>query len=127
MTHALIIDDEKSNLDVMGQMLQLAKMDYTAVQDPNSVGAVLEEGTHFDIILLDLEMPDLNGYDVFSMIQDQPHLQGVPVVACSVHTNEINTVRELGFDSFIMKPLDVDNFADQITQVLSGRAIWQAY
>lgn len=124
MTHALIIDDDRSNLGVLAQMLELSDINYTAVQNPTKVDDILASKIAFDIIFLDLEMPTLNGYDLFEMIKDYQHLSNVPVVACTVHTNEVVTAQDMGFDSFIAKPLDVDLFPQQLQQILDGQSVW---
>jgi len=123
--HALIIDDDKSNLGVLAQILELSGFDYTALQDPTEIDAVLASNIPYDVVLLDLEMPDLNGYEIYEILRQQPHLTNIPIIACTVHTSEINTVRDMGFNSLISKPIDVDKFAQQLEKILSGGAIWQ--
>jgi len=46
-------------------------------------------------------------------------------VACTVHLNEINRVRELGFTGFISKPLDQKRFPEQVKRILHGEQVWE--
>ena len=69
-------------------------------------------------------MPRLDGYQVFDILKSYPHLKNVPVVAYSVHVSELNAARSRGFDSFLGKPLDVDQFPSQLTQILKGEGVW---
>lgn len=125
MAHALIIDDDRSNLDVLAQLLELSGVRYTALLNAEEAPQLIESGKKFDIIIIDLEMPNINGYELLAFIQQQPHLSGVPVVACTVYSNEIATAHELGFHSFIAKPLDVDKFPQQLEMILSGQPVWE--
>lgn len=127
MTHALIIDDDRSNLGVLQELLTLHGITYTAIQDSTKVEAALQTLDTIDVILLDLEMPDIDGYQLLDILKGYPQLADVPIVACTVHTGEVQTARELGFHSFISKPLDVDAFGEQLQQILDGEPVWLAY
>ena len=127
MTHALIIDDDRSNLGVLQELLSMQGITYTSVQDSTQVEQVLQTLSAVDLVLLDLEMPDIDGYQLFEILSTYSQLDDVPIVACTVHTGEVQTAREVGFHSFISKPLDVDIFGDQITQILDDKPIWVAY
>lgn len=126
MTHALIIDDDKKNLGVLKQLLSMAEISYTEVADTTRLETMLDRLQPVDLVLLDLEMPDIDGYGVFQLLRSREEFQTTPIVACTVHTGEFHTVREMGFDGFISKPLDVDLFATQIDQILNGQAVWYA-
>jgi CheY-like chemotaxis protein len=123
MSHALIIDDDRGNLGVLKELLTT----YTALTDSTKVQAVLDQGENVDVVILDLGMPNLNGYQVFDLIRQYPHMSQVPVVACTVHTGEAHLARQAGFHSFLSKPLNIDQFGEQLQRILGGESIWQAY
>lgn len=127
MTHALIIDDDTSNLGVLKELLTLEGISFTAVQDATVVEDMLLDIGHIDVVLLDLEMPDIDGYQMFELLSSYPEMRGVPIVACTVHTNELPNARDLGFYSFISKPLDADKFGNQLANILNGTPVWSAY
>ena len=127
MTHALIIDDDCNNLGVLQQLLTMQGITYTAIQDPTKVEEALAELDEIGFVLLDLEMPDFNGYQLFDILKSSQQLQAVPIIACTVHTNELYTARSIGFDGFISKPLNVDKFKDQLDCVLRGESVWYGY
>jgi CheY-like chemotaxis protein len=124
MTHALIIDDDPGNIGVLQQLLTLEAVTYTAVQDSSQLGQLLPGMEHIDIVFLDLEMPDVNGYEVFELLKSQPRLATVPIVACTVYSEEIHRAREMGFHSFISKPLDADRFVVQLESILQQKPVW---
>jgi CheY-like chemotaxis protein len=127
MSHALIIDDDRGNLGVLKELLTMEQITYTALNDSTKAQAVLDQADSIDVVILDLGMPNLNGYQVLELIRQYPHMAQVPVVACTVHTGEAQTARQAGFHSFISKPLNIDQFGDQLKRILAGESIWQAY
>jgi CheY-like chemotaxis protein len=127
MTHALIVDDDANNLGIMVEMLAAEGVTATTVQNPMQVEAVLATLSHLDVVFLDLEMPGWNGYDVLALLRTNPQAEGVPVVACTVHLNEMNQARTVGFHSFLGKPLDADQFPEHLARILNGQAVWVLY
>jgi len=122
--HALIIDDDAYNVYVMERFLDKENISYTAITDLSSLEAHLKEIAEINIVLLDLEMPNKDGYEVIKILKNSLD-QHVPIVACTVHTAEINRARKIGFSSFIAKPLDMDRFSEQIGSILRGEAVWE--
>ena len=122
--HALIIDDNASNLEVLAGLLELQGISYTAVKDPTKISATLSSLPKVDLVLCDLEMPRMDGYELLKILRKQ-FGSAVPIIACTVHLREINATRDLGFDGFIGKPLDAEKFPDQITRILGGLPVWE--
>jgi CheY-like chemotaxis protein len=121
--HALIIDDDANNLKVLSKLLSISGATFTAVQDSTQIVDIVQTLEKLDIVFLDLEMPNINGYEMLLILKGQMGIT-VPIVACTVHTSEIYTARELGFHSFLGKPLRADKFPSQLNLILSGEAIW---
>lgn len=125
LLHALIIDDDAYSIHVMERLLDQEDISYTAVADPTRLEEILQTLNTVDIVFLDLEMPKLDGYEVLAILKK--HIDAkVPVVACTVHTAEINNTRRQGFFSFVAKPLDLDRFSDQLHRILNGVPVWEA-
>jgi CheY-like chemotaxis protein len=124
--HALIIDDNASNVAVLAEMLSLEGLSSTKIQDTVYLGDTLGTLEQVDVVFLDLEMPGLNGYAVYDHLREDPRFEDVPVVVCSVHVSEINNVRDRGFHSFIGKPLNADLFPEQLARILRGEGVWEA-
>ena len=121
---ALIIDDNRGNLDVLSMLLNQQGVMVTAVQSVKQIGFALETLTP-DVVFLDLEFPNSSGWDILVEMKANPNLNGVPIVAYTVHISEIDVARRAGFDSFIGKPLDSRRFPDQIKRILSGQPVWE--
>lgn len=122
--HALIIDDDAYSVHIMERLLDQQDIAYAAVTDPTKLQNALNSLERIDIVFLDLEMPALDGYEVLVILREQLGDE-VPIVACTVHTAEINTTRKLGFSSFVAKPLDTDRFPNQLRRILNGEAVWE--
>jgi two-component system cell cycle response regulator DivK len=124
--HALILDDNPMNLSALEQLLKRENVAVTALTNPREVGEVLDNGTRFDVVFLDLEFPNANGMDLVADLKTYPALAGVPIIACTVHISELTEARDAGFDGFIGKPLNVSEFPDQLARILAGDAVWEA-
>lgn len=123
--HALIIDDNAQNLEVLGRLLTVNGVSHTDLQDPNCLETILVHESHIDVVFLDIEMPKRNGYEVLGLLR-QYYDKGLRIVACTVHTDEISTARDIGFNGFLAKPLNPHLFAGQLTQILDGTPVWDA-
>ena len=123
--HALIVEDNTRNMQILGSLLSEQGMTHTDVLDPSIMSDVLKTMEHTDVIFLDLEMPSLNGYDVLQMIKGDERFGNIPVVACTVHVSEMTTAYEQGFDGFLGKPLDPDRFPNQLARIMHGEPVWE--
>src|ERR1051325_8191486 len=123
-SHALIIDDDAYNVYIMERFLDRENIAYTAITDTLTLEDTLKELKQIDLVLLHLEMPKRDGYQIVEILRRYLH-SNVPIVACTVHTAEINRTKKLGFSGFIAKPLDMDRFSEQIHRILNGEALWE--
>jgi two-component system cell cycle response regulator DivK len=80
-----------------------------------------------DLILMDIHLPEEDGYQALAKLRAHTKFQHTKIVAVTAEATEGNLqrAREAGFDGFIGKPLDPDRFPDQIKQVLHGREVWE--
>lgn len=127
MTHAIIIDDNANNVGILAALLDMQSVSSTPIVNPLKLAAALAESPPADVIFLDLELPGSNGYEVFAALRGDACFESVPIVACTVHLNEIGAARKFGFHSFIGKPLDMDRFGDQLERILRGERVWSAW
>src|SRR5215510_2651274 len=108
--HALIIDDDSFNLGVLSQMLDMEGVSSSGLINPVMLDEALADSTPIDLVFLDLELPGTNGLEIFHSLKANDRFQEVPIIAYTVHVSEINTIRQLGFQGFIGKPIDADKF-----------------
>lgn len=122
--NVLIIDDNANSLEVLEELLRLERVETTRVLNPAQLDMILSSLPQIDLVFLDLEMPGMDGYSVFEVLRSHVAFQATPIVAYSVHTNQLNTARKMGFHGFLAKPLDADRFSDQLAQILRGEQVW---
>jgi CheY-like chemotaxis protein len=124
--YALIIDDNQANAEVLEMLLKSEGVGSTIVYLPRNLPAVLDQlESQMDVVFLDLELPNHNGFDLMEMLREHPRVNGAPLVAYTVHTSEINEAREAGFHSFLGKPLDTRRFPDQLHRILNNQPVWE--
>jgi DNA-binding response OmpR family regulator len=77
-----------------------------------------------DVVLLDVMMPELNGYDVCRAIKADPALAGIPVIMLSAKGQEVEVLRglELGAAAYVTKPFGNTEILDAVRRVLPARA-----
>ena len=123
--HALIIDDNRANIDVLILLLTEEGISYTAIQSPRLMDNVLAEVGHCDVVFLDLEIPNHDGFEILKRLRAYPEFADVPIVAYTVHTSEIDVARRAGFHSFLGKPLNAQRFSQQLARILRGESVWE--
>ncbi len=125
----LVIEDNEDNLLVVQDLLTLAGVRRIVAQRTGAQAVATAVALpRIDLILLDLHLPNEDGYAILHQLRQYPHLQHVPVVAVTANVMSDNEqrARAAGFKGFIGKPLDFDQFPQQIYRLLQGEEVWQA-
>jgi CheY-like chemotaxis protein len=111
----LVADDNRDAADTMGLLLELAGHKVIVA---HSGKQALEMGELHrpDIVLLDIGMPDMNGYDVARAIRNQPWGQGILLLAITGwgQPDDKESARAAGFDRHLTKPVNPDSVEDII-------------
>jgi PAS domain S-box-containing protein len=125
MPTILAIDDKQDNLVALSALLKLILPDctvYTALSGQEGLNRV--QGDLPDVILLDIVMPAMDGYEVCRRLRANPHTMHVPVVMITaVRTDAQSRIKglEAGADAFVAKPIDEGELAAQINVMLRIR------
>lgn len=122
MAHILVIEDNADGLELLTYLLQAAG--HTVAGVPTGAAA-LPAAQQFqpDLILCDLQLPDLDGFAVLRGLRDAAGLSGVPVVAVTAYAmvGDRERVRAAGFDGYLTKPIEPERFAGQVEAFLGGQ------
>lgn len=80
-----------------------------------------------DLILMDIFLPEQDGYQALEALRSDPRFKDTLIVAVTADASQENMerARRAGFDGFIGKPLDPDRFPEQIRRVLQGESVWE--
>ena len=105
--HILVVDDNEANVDMLSRRLRREGYQVSTAQ--GGVAALERvEKENFDLMLLDIMMPDLDGFQVLSAMKSKPELRDLPVIVISAIDEMDSVVRaiELGAEDFLPKPFD---------------------
>ena len=82
---------------------------------------------HIDLILMDIFLPEEDGYQVHDKLRAHPRFRDTLIVAVTadVSADNMERARSAGFDGFIGKPIDPDRFPGQIRRILQGVEVWE--
>ncbi len=118
MKHILIVDDMAVNLE---RAIEVLKDSYeiTAVRSGRQALVTLREKIP-DMIIIDINMPDMNGYELMAVIRENTRLKDIPVVFISVETDQESEIEALkiGAMDFIKKPFEPEVMRSRIDRVL---------
>jgi CheY-like chemotaxis protein len=117
----LLVDDDRDNTELLAFLLQTAGAKVrTAASAPQALEMVVDAASPWlpDVLLLDIGLPGVDGYDLLGMLRQQPALSTVPAVAVTAYAFEKDKQRAIdaGFRMHISKPYD----ATEIVDVLAG-------
>ncbi len=121
----LVVDDEVISRRVLGHSLEKAKLQPTAVDHPQAALELLEQGNAFDLIFLDVEMPDMNGYELCKKIRAIPRHNRTPILFVTALSSFDSRAKSTlsGGDDFIGKPFSYIELAVKaLVFVLRGRS-----
>lgn len=103
----LVVDDNASNRDLLKRRLERQGHAVVLAENGSSALAIVKQ-TQFDLVLLDLLMPDISGFDVLSILKSDLSLRDIPVIMISA-LNEIDTIVrciEAGAEDYLAKPFE---------------------
>jgi CheY-like chemotaxis protein len=126
----LLVDDREDDVFLIRKAFRTAGLNnplYTVNDGEQAVAYLMGEGPFSnraeyplpDLILLDLKMPRLDGFEVLSWIRNQPGIRALPVIVLtsSEELRDVNRAYELGANSFLVKPLDFENSVSLLSTV----------
>jgi chemosensory pili system protein ChpA (sensor histidine kinase/response regulator) len=121
-TFALVVDDSITVRRVTQRLLERNGMRVLTARDGMDAVALLAEHVP-DIILLDIEMPRMDGYEVAAHVRGDPRLRDVPIIMITSRVGEKHRARaiELGVDDYLGKPYQESQLLDAITPLVALR------
>jgi two-component system, sensor histidine kinase and response regulator len=117
----MVIDDSETTLVLMEWFLNENNFKTLSANDINQAMQTLELQNP-DLILLDLQMPGISGYDFLKMIKTDVNKKDIPVIVISAldSTESKKTVKQLGAVDFMSKPLKLNLLLDKINKILKS-------
>jgi CheY-like chemotaxis protein len=115
----LLVEDNPANLALMEYLLRA--FGHTTLSATSGLqGVEVAKETRPDIILMDLQMPDLDGFEAAAQIKAVPALGAIPIVAvtASAMVGDRAKILARGFDGYIAKPITPETFVSQVESFL---------
>src|SRR3972149_1990238 len=118
----LYIEDNRENRMLVRRVLEAAGYVMAEAEDglAGIEAAVREQPA---LILLDINLPGVDGYEIVAILKSFPNLASTPVIAVTAYAMQGDRQRPLvaGCDGYIQKPIDVDTFPRQVAEFLAGK------
>ena len=117
----LIVDDEAANILLLNKILSVNGYEnIVTTLNPREVLSLQEEHG-FDLILLDINMPEMDGYEVLNELRNMDGFSGTKVVATSgdISTRDVKKASEAGFIDYITKPMRMNDLLEIIDKALT--------
>ncbi|MBI9113360.1 MAG: response regulator [Maridesulfovibrio ferrireducens] len=111
MAHILIVEDDPLNMELAVKLVGMKGHDVSeAITGEDALDMV--KGSDFDLILLDIMLPGIDGLEVLAKLQDDPETAAIPVIAMTAYAMRGDRERFLnaGCVDYIAKPIDLDEF-----------------
>lgn len=122
MARVLYIEDDDNNRVLVERVLRAEGYEIVTVDNARD-GIDMAQSMFPDIILMDINMPGMDGFMATSELRQIPDLMNVPIIA--VTANVMKGDREqtfaAGCDGYIPKPIDIDRFSEEIEYFLNGK------
>jgi two-component system, cell cycle response regulator DivK len=125
MTHViLVVEDNERNLKLLRDVLEYAGYDVRAARTAED-GIALAVKEPPDLVLMDLQLPGIDGMEALRRLRENPRTADIPVVAVTAQAMKQDRERVLdaGFDGYVEKPISVRAFPDQVRSFLSDEEV----
>ena len=121
MKRILIVEDVDMNRDLLVQLLEEKKYGVLTAAD-GAAGVELAERQCPDLILMDLSLPVIDGWEATRRIKANPVLQHIPIIALTAHAmrGDEEKARKSGCDDYLSKPVDEDLLFQKLSHFLGG-------
>ena len=117
---ALVVDDAPDIRLLADLVLTMAGFTVSAASSGSEALRKLASGDLPDIVLLDVQMPDVDGWETLARVRADPRTADLPVVLCTVKGLPEDTLKgwSLGCDGYLGKPFDINGLVDELHGVL---------
>jgi len=114
--NALIVDDSRATRAILRRMLARWDFDIDEAEDGLQAIESLRSGTHYDLVLLDWNMPEMNGLEVLVTVREDDSLFQPKIVMVTTETEIEQVERALmaGADEYVMKPFTAEILEDKL-------------
>ena len=122
---AIIIDDEQSSIDILKMLIEKSVPEIKEIYTANGALEALNivENQQFDIVFLDIEMPEINGFDFLKMVKNR----NFEIIFTTAHNQyAIKAIKFSALD-YLLKPIEISELKEAVSRVLTNRNTQKNY
>ena len=115
----LIVEDNEKNLKLVRDLLQVSGY-RTLESETAEEGIIIARESQPSLILMDIQLPGMNGIEALKILRADPITEKIPVIAvtASVMTEDSKNIIAAGFNSYQRKPIEIKGFLDEVRRIL---------
>jgi two-component system cell cycle response regulator DivK len=123
VTKVLYVEDNEDNVYMLKMRLELLGDFEVVAAEDGEKGCAMALAEHPDVILMDLEMPVVDGWEATRRLKDDPQTRDIPIIALSAHAlaGEREKALAAGCDEFDTKPIEFERLVATLRRVLAAR------
>ena len=120
----LIVDDDVRNVFALASVLESRGMEVLFAETGADALRLLEDDPNVDLIVMDIMMPELDGYETIGRIRAQPQFEGLPIISLTAKAMKGDREKSIaaGASDYITKPVDTDRLLSLMRVWLYDRA-----
>lgn len=125
-SHVLLVEDDPGLPDVLAALLHEDKVSLASARDASGAIQLLKK-TSFDLVLLDLGLPGMDGFQLLQQLKENPETEGIPVIVLTAWNSSSDKLRgfELGAADYLTKPFQAAELRARVRAALRGRKLQQ--
>jgi len=123
MKHVWIVDDDHEMAKAMSMMLELLDCQTTGFLSARSAAQTLLTGERPDMIMLDINMPEVSGLDMLEFLRRRTEWHDLPIVMLSTEAADVTVdqAMDLGADGYVMKPTTLEELQEALQRAFQKR------
>ena len=120
MIKILLVEDNEMNRDMLSRRLMRKGYEILIAVDGEE-GVAMASSQAPDLILMDMSLPKMDGWQASRLLKSQPDTQHIPIIALTAHAmkEDMDKALEAGCNDFDTKPVELDRLLEKITSLLS--------
>jgi len=118
--HILLIEDNPNNIKLMVMLLEQQEYKVTVAEDAES-GIELAKSEYPDMVLLDIQLPEMDGMEACRILRQDPELIYIPIIALTAFAmpGDKEKILASGFDEYMAKPFNYRDFLKLVARLLN--------